>query len=100
MHNTSFISSYSVKDYKVEHETMEYQVIIVGAGPAGLAAAIKLKQLAQQANQDLRVCILEKGAQVGSHILSGAVLEPRSLKALLPDTWQQAPLNTPVSHDL
>lgn len=79
---------------------MEFDVIIVGAGPAGLAAAIKLKQLALAANKTISVCILEKGAQVGSHILSGAVLEPRSLKELLPDTWQNAPLDTPVSDDL
>lgn len=80
----------------MEHETMAFDVIIVGAGPAGLSAAIKLKQL----NANLQVCVLDKGAQVGAHILSGAVLEPRSLKALLPDHWQSAPLESPVTQDL
>lgn len=79
---------------------MEYDVVIVGAGPAGLSAAIKLKQLAIKENRELNVCILEKGAQVGAHILSGAVLEPRSLKELLPENWQDAPLDTPVGKDL
>ncbi|ETO93123.1 dehydrogenase (flavoprotein) [Legionella oakridgensis RV-2-2007] len=78
---------------------MEYDVLIVGAGPSGLAAAIKLKQLAAAQNKDVRICVLEKGAQVGAHILSGAVLEPRSLQALLPDTWQEAPLDSPVTQD-
>lgn len=84
----------------MEHETMEFDVVIVGAGPAGLAAAIKLKQLALAAQREITICILEKGAQVGAHTLSGAVLEPRSLQELLPDTWQDAPLDTPVSTDL
>lgn len=65
---------------------MEFDVLIIGAGPAGLSAAIKLKQLAAAAHKTISICILEKGAQIGAHILSGAVLEPRSLKELLPDT--------------
>lgn len=83
----------------MERESMTYDVLIVGAGPAGLSAAIKLKQYAQQNNNDISVCIIEKAAQIGAHQLSGAVLEPKSLKSLLPDSWQDAPLDTPVKKD-
>jgi len=81
-------------------ETMDYDVVVVGAGPSGLAAAIRLKQLAQAADRELSVCVVEKGSEVGAHILSGAVFEPRALDELLPD-WRArgAPLNTPATRD-
>ena len=84
----------------MEREFMAYDVVIVGAGPSGLAAAIRLKQLAEAGGREVSVCVLEKGAEVGAHILSGAVLEPRALNELLPD-WRDrgAPLNTPAGDD-
>ena len=83
-----------------ERESMEFDIVIVGAGPAGLAAAIRLKQLAQQHQREVSVCIVEKGSEVGAHILSGAVMDPRAMAELFPD-WEEkgAPLNTPVSED-
>ena len=87
-------------DDVIERETMEFDVVIVGAGPAGLAAAIRLKQLAAEAGKDLSVVVLEKGSQVGAHILSGAVIDPVALDRLLPDWREQgSPLETEVSED-
>lgn len=85
----------------IERESMEFDVLIVGAGPAGLAAAIRLRQLARASGQDdFSVCVIEKGSEVGAHILSGAVMETRALDELLPD-WKVrgAPLNTPAGDD-
>src|SRR4030081_3074192 len=83
-----------------QREQMEYDVVVVGAGPSGPAAAIRLKQLAAAADRELAVCVIEKGSEVGAHILSGAVFEPRALDELIPD-WRErgAPLNTPATED-
>lgn len=81
-------------------ESMDFDVVIVGGGPSGLAASIRLAQLAQQNNQSLNICLIDKGEEIGAHILSGAVLEPRALNELIPD-WQtkDAPMHTPVTQD-
>ena len=79
---------------------MDFDCVIVGAGPSGLAAAIRLAQLAQENDRELSICVLEKGAEVGAHILSGACFEPRALNELIPD-WQEkgAPLNVAARED-
>jgi electron-transferring-flavoprotein dehydrogenase len=81
-------------------ESMEYDVVIIGAGPGGLSTAIRLKQLAAKAGKDISVCVLEKGSEPGAHILSGAVMDPRSINELFPN-WKElgAPLNQPVTQD-
>ncbi|MEP3666284.1 MAG: FAD-dependent oxidoreductase, partial [Roseibium sp.] len=83
-----------------ERESMDVDVVIVGAGPAGLAAAIRLKQIASEKGEELSVVVLEKGSEVGAHILSGAVIDPIALDKLLPE-WREedTPIKTPVTAD-
>ncbi|SVE49259.1 uncharacterized protein METZ01_LOCUS502113, partial [marine metagenome] len=85
---------------ETQRESMEYDVVIVGAGPSGLSTAIRLKQLSSEQQSNISICVVEKGSEIGAHILSGNVLDPKALNELIPD-WEEkgAPLKTQVSKD-